>query len=202
MRTRTRTDHRVTVPEGELDGARVARFEIPEQSLENLRMRLRGRGATPGWYTGLWIDGQLWMSDTNAEWYDHLKAVYRIGELDTKRVLINGLGIGMVVKAALDEPHVEHVDVVEHDERVAKLIGPHYATDPRFHLHVADAYTIDWPKGTRWDVAWHDIWPTISDDNLSLMSKLHRKYGRRVDWQGSWSQDQLRRLRRREQRYF
>jgi hypothetical protein len=149
MTTTTRTDHRVTVPEGELDGARIARFTVPKESLENLRMQIHGRGTKPGEYTGLWLDDRLWMSDTDAEWFDHLEAVYKIRRPVTKRVLINGLGLGMVVKAALEQPHVERVDVVELDERVAKLVGPHYATDPRFHLHVADAYEIGWPAGTR-----------------------------------------------------
>lgn len=47
--------------------------------------------------------------------------------------------------------------------------------------------TIKWPTGTYWDVAWYDIWPEITSDNLEGMKRLHRSYGRRVGWQGSWA---------------
>jgi hypothetical protein len=45
---------------------------------------------------------------------------------------------------------------------------------------------------------WHDIWLDLCTDNLEGMGKLHRKYGRRTDWQGSWEKDRLLSHRRRE----
>ena len=178
----------VTVPEGELDGLRVERFTVEEHSIANLREMLHGgRQTRPGTYTSLRAGGTLWMSDTDAEKRDHMEALHQIRNWQAKRVLINGLGLGMVLAAALTFDHVEHVDVVEIDERVIRLVGPHYA-GPRVTIHHADAYeqTKNWPAGTRWDVAWHDIWPHLCEDNLAEMARLHRSYGRRVDWQGSW----------------
>lgn len=192
----------VTVPVGELDGVRVERFVIPEHSFENLYNAIHGgRDSRPGEYTRLLVDGRLWMSDVDAEWRDHLEAVWRIRQPETRRVLINGLGLGMVVQAALDQPHVEHVDVVELDRRVVDLVGPHYLKDPRVTIHHADAYTVTWPANTRWDVAWHDVWKDMNQDNLPLMAKLHRRYGRRVGWQGSWGKEQLEYDRRRDRSY-
>ena len=43
------------------------------------------------------------------------------------------------------------------------------------------------PRGMKFTVVWHDIWNHICSDNLPDMHKLHRKYGRRTDWQGSWA---------------
>lgn len=193
-------DYQVTIPEGKLDGVRVERFTLSEADILATAWRLGARAATPGTYTKLVMDGALWMSDTPAEFRDHSNAVYMIKRPETRRVLINGLGIGMVVKAAVDAPHVEHIDVVELDKRVVDLIGPHYEADPRVTIHHADAYTIDWPKGTRWDVVWNDIWLDLCTDNLDLMAKLHRKYGRRAGWQGSWGKELLRRQRDQERR--
>lgn len=200
MRTTTTTrEHRVTVPEGEVDGVRVARFDIGDRNcLQNM---LEGARATsPGTYTRLDIDGHLWMSDTDAEWRDHREAVWRIQRPETRTVLINGLGLGMVVQAALDCPHVERVDVVEVDPRVVALVGPHYLRDPRVRIHTADAYTVKWPTGTRWDVAWHDIWRDLCTDNLAEMGRLHRRYGRRCGWQGSWGRPLLEMRRDQERR--
>lgn len=183
----------VTVPEGELDGLRVERFTVEENSIENLRLAIKGgRSTRPGTYTALRDGGRLWMSDTDAEKHDHHAPLYKIMRTQADRVLINGLGLGMVLGAVLSFGFVEHVDVVEIDERVINLVGPHYA-DPRVTIHHADAYeqAKRWPVGTRWGVAWHDIWPHLCEDNLPEMARLHRSYGRRVDWQGSWGKTLL-----------
>lgn len=198
----------VTVPEGEEGGIKVEKFTIGEHDIYNFKHSLIGRGTAPGDYTRLmeeYVDAhgrlrsRIWMSDTDAERRDHYEAVHAMQMTNAKRVLINGLGLGMVVGAALALDHVEHVDVVERDERVIKLVGPHY--DPeRVTVHQADAYEQmkAWPKGTRWDVAWHDIWPDLCTDNLEEMAKLHRSYGSRVRWQGSWGKKMLEGIRRQE----
>lgn len=201
----------VTVPEGEVDNLRVQKFEVKGNELWNLRAALRyGRGCEPGTYTKL-VDynedgedgedgrkGLLWMSDTTAERDDHAMAVARIQTGKAERVLINGLGLGMVLAAALTYDHVKHVDVVELDERVIKLVGPHYLTDPRVNIIHSDAFQQlpRWPKGTRWDVAWSDIWPELSADNLPTMDTLHGFYRRRTGWHGMWGRKICLQLRR------
>lgn len=195
----------VDLPPGELDGVEIRKITVGRNDLDNFMEALTSaRSTRAGEYTALYRNGRLWMSDTDAEWRDHWPVVNQL-ERDTARtVLINGLGIGLAVQVALDQPHVEHVDVVEIDRRVAELVGSHYARDPRVKIHVADAYHVEWPRGTRWDVAWHDVWPTLCTDNLDEMAVLHRKYGRRVGWQGSWGKELLRqrRAQERRQRWF
>lgn len=194
--TATVQDHRVAVPVGKRGAVEVRHFEVEENSFENLRLMLHGgRQCRPGTYTKLLRNGELWMSDTTAEWDDHRVAYLAMRQYGG-RVLINGLGLGMVVKAALDLPNVEHVDVVELDPDVIALVGPTYA-GPRCTIHQDDAYTIRWPVGTRWTVAWHDVWLNICGDNLSEMAKLHRRYGGRVQWQGSWAREECEYERRR-----
>ena len=194
----------VDLPEGELGGLRVERFTIAPHDPHNFLTALRsGRGTRPGTYTRLLLNGQLWMSDTDAEKRDHLEPLWHIQSNKARRVLINGLGLGMVLKAALTFDHVEHVDVVEIDERVVSLIGKHYAADPRVHIHYADAYeqAKRWAPGTRWDVIWSDIWPDLCTDNLPEMARLRRSYGRRCDWHGCWGRELLQRQARHEKRW-
>lgn len=194
-------EYKVDVPEGECDGIRVQRFTVDPFNASMSFIRDPGRGVSPGEYTRL-IEGKhhIWMSDTPAEWLDHWPITDRLRAPTSKRVLINGLGLGMIVKAALDYEHVERVDVVESDKRVISLVGPHYTTDERVTIHHADAFEQSkaWPKGTRWNLAWHDIWADLNEDNLGEMATIHRSYGRRVDWQGSWGKEDLIRQRNRE----
>lgn len=196
-------DYKVNVPEGALDGIAVERFTLDaEASRWTLLREQPGRHIPVGTYTRLIEGKRVWMSDTPAEFGDHVEAIIKMANPTTKRVLINGLGLGMVVKAALKYEHVEHVDVVEIDKRVIELVGPTYTADGRVHIHQGDAFdqAIDWPQRTRWDVVWHDIWPELAAENLPEMTKLARSYGRRAGWQGAWGKEHLRRERARDRR--
>jgi hypothetical protein len=141
-------------------------------------------------FTILYRDSTLVMSDTPAERYDHIYAV----AMAKGSCLINGLGIGMVLKNILLKPEVTDVTVVELSQDLIDLVGPHY-NDPRVNIVCCSAFDYKPPKGKRYSMVWHDIWDTICGDNLPEMIKLHRKYGRRCDWQGSWAREMCERYR-------
>lgn len=190
--------YKVDVPEGQSGKWRVERFTVrPHDLHESLRLIKTGRGVPAGVYTGLYHGRSIVMSDTPDEIRDHLHFIYRAHG----RILVHGLGLGMVLKALLLKPEVTHVDVVEKSADVLALVGPSYS-DPRVSIHHGDAYSFQFPPGTRWNYAWHDIWPDICTDNLNGMSKLHRRYGRRVDWQGSWCRERVLRHARAEKREY
>ena len=183
-------EYKVDVPERQSGDYCVERFEVTEDDAKWERLRsimaysARSVPVTPGWYTRLVKGSGLLMSDTPAEVQDHLEAIARA----KGHVLINGLGLGVVVQAMLEKPEVEHVTVIEVSPDVIALVGSHYKErfGDRLDIIEADALTWQPPKGIRYDVVWHDIWDSICTDNLPDMHKLHRKYGRRTDWQGSW----------------
>jgi hypothetical protein len=100
----------------------------------------------------------------------------------------------MVLSVILDQ--VTHVTVIEKSPDVIKLVGPSFA-DPRVTIIEADAYTYQPPKGIRYNAVWHDIWDNICGDNTEGMGKLHRKYGRRTDWQDSWCKAECQEANRR-----
>jgi hypothetical protein len=56
----------------------------------------------------------------------------------------------------------------------------------RVEIIQADAFSWKPPKNIRYGMVWHDIWPNICGDNYPEMKTLHRRYGRKADWQGSW----------------
>ena len=104
------------------------------------------------------------------------------------RVLVNGLGLGIVLQAVLEEPAVEHLTVVEASDDVITLVAPHWVERYGGRLTVVHADAFKWrpPRGARYEVVWHDIWDDITTDNLAGMRRLHAKYSRRCGWQGSW----------------
>lgn len=160
----------------------------------NMRARVRGNRhliVKPGEYVRLMRGNTVVMSDTSMERSSHWQPLH----LATGRVLINGLGLGMIAQSIAAKPDVSSVEVIELDADVIAMVKPQL--DPKITVYHASAFDWQPPKGARWNLVWHDIWDTICSDNLPEMIALHRKYGRRCDWQGSWMRDMCEEGRRR-----
>lgn len=200
---------RCSIPEGESGNCKVERFAVSDADAAFSCIRAfsfigGGRSVPAGEYTRLLVDGGIMMSDTPDELRDHIGPVRSaIGTC-----LVSGLGLGCVVKGMLEKKKedgsyaVDKVVVLEINEHVIKLVEPHLRKiyGDRLDVRNVDALKYKPPMGERYDYAWHDIWPTICEDNLKTMSTLHRKYGRRCDRQGSWQRDRLLRMRRESKR--
>lgn len=177
-------------------------FTVGEQDRVLSSLSYGSRYCPPGTYTRLRLKAgfqDVVMSDTPAELRDHWAPMHYA----TGRVLVNGLGLGCVVKGLLTKPDVTHVDVVEIDhELVVKMseLAP-WCKDPRVTMHIGDALKMWWPVGTRWNYAWHDIWTHISTDNLPTYARLNRMYGGRVDQQGAWAHEIVKDYQRRGSYY-
>lgn len=171
---------KVSLPESRSGRWAIERFTVAEP-MAVARFWHGARAPRPGTYTRLMRGSTLVMSDTPAEMRDHIIAVHKAHG----HCLINGLGLGMVLAAVLRKPEVSAVTVVEVSGELIEMVGPHYR-DPRVTFVTADAYEYTPPKNLRFGMVWHDIWDTISVENLEGMKRLHRKYGRRAEWQGSW----------------
>lgn len=176
----------------------IERKTVEDDHLGKLRSYLGHRYTPAGTYVGLRHGRTLVMSDVPDEMHDHAEPYFEARRRGG-RVLIHGLGLGMVLKAVLSLPNVEHVDVVELAPEVIRLVGPHFAEAAagRLTIHEGDCFQMRWPVGSRWQVVWHDIWNTICEDNLPEMARLHRSFGRRADWQGSWCHELILAERRR-----
>lgn len=193
----------VSIPEATRGAWRVERFTVSEHAafLHSMGMQASGiehRSVAAGDYTRLLCNGEIIMSDTPAEIKDHLEFF----ALMRGRVLITGLGIGMAAEAALRDPDVTHVRVVELDADVIALTGPTLAERYGEKLSIVhgDAFTYHKQCSDSFDVIWHDVWPTISEDNLAEMSRVRRAWAKRASWQGCWAEDECKRSRARWRR--
>lgn len=183
----------VDVPEGVSGHWSVQRFEVTEEASKRygfLDPFEYWRKPKPGMYTQLVKKDNNYlkhviMSDTTAEVGDHMDFEYHA----KGHVLINGLGIGVAIELIVKK--VDFITIIELSPDVIKLVEPHYQAKYPGKIEVIQADALEYkpPKGVRYDAVWHDIWPDITADNLGDMHKLHRKYGRRTDWQGSWCRD-------------
>lgn len=125
--------------------------------------------------------GEIVMEDSKQELKRHLP----IWLSARGRVLITGLGLGCVVRGLLANPDVEHIDVVEIDKGIMRVIGREFAHSPKVSLHLGDALKFEWPAGTRWDCAWHDIW--CEGKGLQFLHvELLGRFKKMADRQGAW----------------
>lgn len=201
------------IPEQEYNGWVVQRFEIDREDAArfNFQQLFSGcgdRAIDPGTYTrlGKVNDGRLrtlWMSDTPAELRDHYEPAY----LAHGHCLIAGLGLGLITEACLRHPDVENVTVLEIEEDLICMVGKYlfekWGTEK---LNIVHCDALQWkpPKGIRYGMAWFDIWPTICQDNWDEMKLLHRRYGSKADWKGSWGRHEIMQMNRedRERRWW
>jgi 16S rRNA A1518/A1519 N6-dimethyltransferase RsmA/KsgA/DIM1 with predicted DNA glycosylase/AP lyase activity len=179
------------IPNGKKGIWEIQDFEVDNDGakLHNLRCILTGnptRAVLPGKYKRLMKNGLCMMSNTPAEIYDHIGFMWIAKEVGG-HILINGLGLGVALAELVKYPNITKITVIELDQDVIDLVGPHLADYRQIEIIKADAFEHKPPKGQRYTAVWHDIWIDISSENLPEMHKLHRKYGRRCDWQGSWA---------------
>jgi hypothetical protein len=185
---------KINIPEGVSGNWKVERFTISESASEMSLFSYKARRPDPGTYTKLTRGGHVIMSDTPAELRDLMPL-----EWNAKgHVLINGLGLGVALAICLKKAEVTRVTVIEKSEDVIFLVGTHFKDNPNVEIIHADAFEWKPPKGVRYGAVWNDIWDDICADNLPEMHKLHRKYGKRSDWQGSWCRGECERSARQE----
>lgn len=149
----------------------------------------------PGTYTCLSRGATQFMTDLYDEWWTQRSAVAearaRGGE-----VLITGLGLGLVAEAMLRPAGggVSRVTIVELSPDVIRLVGPYLLSryPGRVEIVEADAFTWEPPRGRRFTVGWHDIWPDpYSPENAGEMERLDEHHRPWCDWQGFWPRTYL-----------
>ena len=192
--------------EGETQRFALQRFDVTADQADmfNLRAIRTGRTIRPGNYIKLVEKNRgLWMSDTPAEQIDHypvLREIQRRGGT----VLIFGLGIGMVVQAALKCTNVERVIVVEREQEVINLVQPQIACEKLVVLQ-GDANEFKpedlvpvLGEGYHLSVFYADIWIDLTCDNMKAYGNMKRRWSKVSDFRWCWGEDTLRRQQRQE----
>lgn len=176
----------ITAPVGSsADGrVRIEEFIVSDSQafVNNLRCS-PNMAIMPGIYKKLVINNQVVMSNTRMEVVTNREFVLSA----RGNILINGLGLGMVVEKLLARENIEHITVIEKDQDVIDLVAPVFKNEQKVTIIHACAFEYQPPKGVIYDYVWHNIWTNIHPNNLGEMTRLHRKYGKRSHWQGSWA---------------
>jgi hypothetical protein len=184
------------VPAAEHGVARVEHFSLSPEQAAAMAFEVRDWSLGAGRFCRLFVRDELVMSDTPMELATNLEAVRRANG----RVLLAGLGLGVILVPMLASRRVRHVTVVEREPDVIALVGPAFAEQVASgRLEIIEADIERWrpPRGARYDTIYFDIWPQLSVANLPAIARLHRRFGRRLErtnpcaWLGSWQHAEL-----------
>jgi len=195
--------YQVDVPEGRSGDWEVSKFSISKEeadhynAMASFNFTTRGSRIHPGNYTRLTCREKVVMSDTPMEVRDHLGVIERA----KGRVLVAGLGLGMVVRACLDKSAVERVTVVENSPCVIELVASHlYDKYGHNRLEIIEDDIFAWkmprPPNPCFEIAWFDIWSTVCGDHVKEMTKLKRRFAKKAAWRGCWREWEMKRANR------
>lgn len=182
--------------------ARISKYDFSTENdpLYNVRDSLQTGGLFrmyDGKYVRLVVNNELMMSDTAME----RKTNRHFIDAAKGRVLIAGLGIGLILEAILDKKQVTEVVVIEKYQDVIDLVHPIFQ-HKKLQVICADIFEYDMPKTEKFDCIYFDIWADICEDNLKEMTILHRKYRKnkatKDSFMASWMREFLQKQRARE----
>ena len=94
---------------------------------------------------------------------DEIADALEFVEIAHGRVVVLGLGLGMIVRMLLRNPDVERIDVVEISPEIIEMVAPSIEGE-RVRVHRMDALDARSPEqlllDARADYVWSDIFPT------------------------------------------
>lgn len=151
----------------------VESFQVSETEAENYnrlaRIRQERSYVPPGLYYRLMRRGDVVMSNTPDEYREHANYI----RCARGRVLVVGLGLGLVLDKLIEKSDVKEIVVVERELEVIRLVGTAFMRESKVRIVRADLNDW-WPRPDqfgRFESAWIDIWDVWDD---SMMPEYRR----------------------------
>jgi len=126
----------------------------------------------------LYEEGKLWIADVPIEVRQHQESLSKMEPRG--RVLVGGLGLGIMAGLLAKRKEVTQVDVVEISPEVARLCKP---TDPKVKVIVQDFRAfVAAQRRWEWDCAFVDLWRGTSEGDwweevLPIRRLIANKFG-------------------------
>lgn len=195
----------VSVPDGvsgfwEVMTVRVPNYKAIADNMMHIQNATPEHRVYPGVYKILKGPMGVMMSNTQMEY----QTAQPFMQAAKGTVLISGLGLGMLLRPLAELRRVSRILVIEKEQDVINLVAPHYADIKKLEIVHGDAFTYELDAGYRFsiDIAFHDIWPTVSSKNLPEMGRLRKLYAVHAKEQMFWVKDLCERAKNREQTLY
>jgi spermidine synthase len=152
--------------EGEIGNFYLKKFEIKNETRpirctipEGKYIRLMGRGGCI-------------MSNTSMEKRTNFEIVNKAhGD-----VFIAGLGIGLIILPIQEKVEVKSITILEKYSEVIELVGKQLPLNDKVKIIQGDVFEYQFPKGTKFDCIYFDIWDYVNSDVYKEMIELKKRY--------------------------
>lgn len=157
--------------EGQSGKFALQKFEV---SRDNIRAVLID-GIPPGRYIRLTDGCETVMSNTLMEQRTNREVIRKANG----NVFIAGLGIGMILLPMQEKENVLSITVLEKYQEVIDLVALQLPLNDKVKILKGDVFGYQFPKGTKFDTLYFDVWSYINADiytEMQQLKKLYRKY--------------------------
>jgi len=101
---------------------------------------------------------------------------YKILEKANGDVFIAGLGIGLIVLPIQEKNDVKSITILEKHQDIIELVGSQLPLNSKVKIIQGDVFDYEFPKGTKFDTIYFDIWNYVNEDVYEEMKQLKKKY--------------------------
>jgi len=161
-----------------LNEGEIGKFKLEKFTITNNDIRAMLDGIPRGNYVRLRDNWDVIMSDTPMEKRSNSSFVLNAhGD-----VFIAGLGIGLIVLAIQDKEEIKSITIIEKYSEIIELVGKQLSLNEKVKIIQGDVFEYEFPKGTKFDTIYFDIWNYVNSDiyekEMKLLKKKYRKYKR------------------------
>jgi hypothetical protein len=160
-----------------LNEGQMGDFRIEKYTIEKDNFAAMMSGIPTGSYIRLRDTFDCVMSNTPMEQRTNRDFIrYANGD-----VFIAGLGIGLIVLPVQEKENVRSITILEKFPEVIELVGKQLPVNAKVKIVQGDVFNYEFPKGTKFDTIYFDIWNYVNSDvyeEMKLLKKKYRKYKR------------------------
>ena len=157
-----------------LEDRKVEDFEISHFEIGKNDMYAILHGISCGKFIRLTHRGSVVMSDTEMEKRTNAEFVRNAHG----KVLIGGLGIGLILLAVQDKADVKKITVIEKNREVIDLVSNQLPLNDKVEIINADVF--EYVPAEKYDTIYMDIWNYINQDvyweQMKPLMSRYRKY--------------------------
>lgn len=196
------------LPDSKKGSAELRSFTVDKATVEFTKLKAAMSGLSseylgfkPGKYARLLIHGSTIMSNT----YMEIETNRSIMDNANGKVLIAGLGIGMIILPIQEKKNVDKIIVVENNEDVIDLVANKLPLHHKVEIVKGNIFDLSLSKDDKFDTIYFDIWDGICADYWNEMKKLTSKFKYKVNRENknhmltSWRKEDMKRLYYEEQ---
>jgi len=161
-----------------LKEGKIGKFELKKFTIPDGDFRAIKDGIPSGDYIKLQDPSDVIMSNTSMEKRSNARFI-----MDARGdVFIAGLGIGLIVLPIQDKEEVNSITILEKFPEVIELVGKQLPLNDKVKIIQGDVFDYEFPKETKFDCLYFDIWNWVNSDvyerEMKVLKKKYRKYKR------------------------